>query len=144
MSETNGNGEVKRGSNGLFLPGTKAGPGRKPGRPDLYLLAERLAAKEGYDLEQALWDLLKKMIELGRTKGDVAATKLALDHLGLPARQLLELAGLPEQVELTPEEIDRRVSSLLARAMARANLKMPLTNGSNGAPAANGSPAPDA
>lgn len=114
--------QAKRGERGLFLAGTKGGPGRKPGRPDLYLLAEKMAERDGYDLREAIWIVTKKMLELG-AKGDIQAAKLALDHLCMPARHMLEVTGLDESPlmsQMTIEEIERRVASLISMAHARA------------------------
>ncbi len=127
--------DFKRSPGGQFTAGTKAGPGRKPGRPDIYLLAERMARDRGVDLEDELWNLILQMLRQG-IKGDTTAAKLALDHLALPAKQVLELQqrGVDEP-QMTVEEIERRVASLLATAAARAEAAkaLALKNGQNGA-----------
>lgn len=131
--------DFKRAAGGQFAPGTKPGPGRKPGRPDLYLLAERMAEAEGYKLDDALWRMFKKLIAIAEA-GDVPAMKLAFDHLGLPAKQILELQQRGGGKDaLSVEEIERRVASLVATANARAAAatqrgKLPATNGQHAAP----------
>lgn len=119
----------KRADNGHFLPGTKGGPGRKPGRPDIYGLALKMADAEGYDLHKAIYEVVKKMLLLA-ANGDVAAARIALEHLGMPARYMLDMnLNLPEVPEsMTQEEIERRVASLLATAAARRATAL-LTNG---------------
>lgn len=74
---------VLRDGNGRFLPGTAGGPGRKPGRGlDLRALAEREAAREGFDLNAGAWRVLRKLFSMAEA-GDVAAAKLVLDKLGI-------------------------------------------------------------
>lgn len=72
-----------RDAKGRFLPGGPGGPGRRPGQGlDLRALAEREAEREGFDLNQAAWRVLKKLFHMAEG-GDVAAAKLVLDKLGV-------------------------------------------------------------
>jgi len=73
----------RRDQKGRFLRGNPGGPGRRPGQGlDYRALAEREAEREGIDLPQAMWRVLRKLIELAQA-GDVAAAKLVLDKLGI-------------------------------------------------------------
>jgi hypothetical protein len=73
----------KRLANGRFVKGHPGGPGRTPGRGlDLRSLAEREAKREGFDLNQAAWRVLKRLFAMAEA-GDVAAAKLVLDKLGI-------------------------------------------------------------
>lgn len=47
---------------------------------DIRRVAGERAKAEGIDLETALWDVVKALLEAGR-KGDVAAAKLVMDRL---------------------------------------------------------------
>jgi hypothetical protein len=111
----------KRDHGGKFTAGNKGGPGRKPGRPDLYPLADEFARAEGIDLRAALWRVTRKLLE-DAEGGDKTAARLVLEHLVMPAKQVLELMGANERNPdgLTTEQIERGVASIMAMESARA------------------------
>lgn len=67
---------------GRFLPGHPGGPGRPAGF-DVRLLARRMAKKEGVDLEEAIWSVVKKLLA-DALRGNIRAASLALRQLALP------------------------------------------------------------
>lgn len=76
-------GESREGRDpktGHFLPGNDGFGGGRPRRPDLYNLASARAAKQGYDLEEALWGVIQRMITEAQS-GDAQAAKLVFDRL---------------------------------------------------------------
>jgi Family of unknown function (DUF5681) len=72
-----------RDERGRLLPGHTANPKGRPKGVDLRQLAETRAFVEDMSIEDALWDVVKAMIERAKG-GDVKAAQLILDRLAMP------------------------------------------------------------
>lgn len=75
--------ENGRDVDGRFQPGCKPGPGRPRGgwrAPSAWKIAIERAEKEGFDLEEAIWRVVRKLLTAAQN-GDVAAAKLVFDKL---------------------------------------------------------------
>jgi hypothetical protein len=68
---------------GRLLPGHTANPKGRPKGVYLRQLAEARAFVEDMSIEDALWDVVKAMIERAKG-GDVKAAQLILDRLAMP------------------------------------------------------------
>ena len=80
---------LHRNAHGQFLPGHGLpGPGRPRGLGNLRTIALEHAEAEGVDLQDAIWSVVKSMIEAAQ-EGDVSAARLLLDRLP----ESSELAG---------------------------------------------------
>jgi hypothetical protein len=100
-----------RTERGTFAKGASGNPLGRPRRPDLFRVASEYAAREGIDLERALFLTVQKMLELAQD-GDVGAAKLVFDRL---------CDQDPLSVELTTRGIDRveAVKAILEQAAKR-------------------------
>ena len=93
MAEPNGQLSAERDEAGRFLRGnTISKTGGRPRGIDIKALAEEMAEQEGYDLRQAMWRVLKTLINSAEA-GDVAAAKIVFERLGVDD-DLMSRAGV--------------------------------------------------
>lgn len=88
---------------GRFAVGNPGGPGQPPGTRHIELMevCRRKARKEGRDLEELLWGVVKGlMIKAG--KGDAKAGKLILDRFCGTLEKAPQIAVDARQISLTP------------------------------------------
>lgn len=100
--------------NGRFLPGNKLAPGRPPGRPDVYVVAQDWAKRKGTDIRHELGEVIGVLLAEARS-GNVEAAKVLLNRLTLADSQLVAAFS----VELSDTERTVRLQAILARAAAR-------------------------
>ncbi len=93
-------------ASGKFLPGNNGGAGRPKGI-DIRKAAQDAAVRAGIDLDEAMGDLLLKMVNQG-LDGDVPAAKLAFDRLCGPVEPAPVLAIIDKRPppEMGPDEDD--------------------------------------
>jgi hypothetical protein len=79
-----------RDSRGRWLPGhSQPGPGRPRGL-DFRRVVEEKAEAEGFDLDEAIWEIVLALFEEAKA-GSVAAAKLLLDRLCGPVTAAVEV-----------------------------------------------------
>ena len=100
----------KRQVKGHGLPG----PGRRPGRPDIYVVAEQWAAKNGTNIKAELGEVIGVLLAEAKA-GNVEAARVVLNRLTLADSSLVAAFS----VELSDTERTVRLQAILARAAAR-------------------------
>lgn len=87
--------------NGSFKKGNPGGPGRPRGRIDVFVACRERAAREGCDLGDMIWDVMKGLIKRG-ANGDDKCAKLVLEHLGVPLATGPQIAIDARTVQVGP------------------------------------------
>lgn len=112
-----------RDAKGLFVPGCAPGPGRPKGI-DFRKAIEKHAKDEGVDMDEAVWQVAKSLLEQAK-EGNHQAARLFLDRCCGLQRQEVDITST--STVYTPDDARKELTDLLddpkVQTTIRAELK---------------------